>query len=124
MKPDCIIITTLKGRLERLGSYKNVFENTRKKRGDAAPSALPLNPPMLLSLSPLSETVNIPRGKNGRVKSWGQDARERLVCATVNQNSFDTKKSYLQKLADLRATGFVESQVKAGNVLLLREVMN
>ena len=35
-----------------------------------------------LSLSPSNDTVNKPRGKNGRVKSWGRGARERSAYRT------------------------------------------
>ena len=37
MKPDCIIITTVRGKLEGLGSYKNILKINDKKGGPAAP---------------------------------------------------------------------------------------
>ena len=48
LQPDCIVITTLEKRLEGLGSYTNVLKIQEKKE-DAAPSAPPLNQPMLLN---------------------------------------------------------------------------
>lgn len=41
-------------------------------------------PVVPLSLSPLCETVNKPRGKIGRVKSWGRDARMRVLPIMLN----------------------------------------
>ena len=42
-----LCLTTHKGQFRRVGVVQNRFENTTRKRGTTAPSAPPLNPPMI-----------------------------------------------------------------------------
>ena len=57
LQPDCIIITTTRKTVRRVGAVQKRFENTRKK-GGRGPLGSTLNPPMKITTSGELETFS------------------------------------------------------------------